>query len=282
MAHVLPFVKGHGTLNDFVIVDDPDGEVDLSAAQVAALCDRRRGVGADGLLRVVRGRHVRGWTGDPSAWFMDYRNADGSIAEMCGNGLRVFARYLREVGHVDAACDEVPVGTRAGQRVASYVGDDIRVALGCPRVELDAVQVAVGAQHWMAARVDVGNPHAVAVVGAGELDGLRLLEAPAWQPRAAFPQGVNVEFVEELGPKEARMRVFERGVGETMSCGTGTVAVAATLAARAQASAASYLIHIPGGSVRVDLADGEAYLTGPAQLTFAGTFTLNTEGQQLG
>lgn len=282
MAHVLPFVKGHGTLNDFVVVDDPDGELDLSAVQVVTLCDRRGGVGADGVLRVVRGRHVPEWEGDPSTWFMDYRNADGSIAEMCGNGLRVFARYLREAGHVSAACREVSVGTRAGLRTASYVGDEVRIALGRPRVQLNAVEVFVGAGRWPAAQVDVGNPHAVAVVDRGGLSDLRLSDAPQWTPQHAFPQGVNVEFVEELGPDEARMRVYERGVGETMSCGTGTVAVAATLAARAERSEASYLIHIPGGTVRVDLADGEAYLTGPAQLTFAGTFTLDTEGEQLG
>src|SRR4051812_8924857 len=100
----LRYVKGHGTANDFVVLPDPDGDLDLTPGLVRALCDRRRGLGADGVLRVVRADVARGdlaaaATDDPEArWFMDYRNADGSVAEMCGNGIRVFARYLVEAG----------------------------------------------------------------------------------------------------------------------------------------------------------------------------------------
>src|SRR6185295_10364202 len=116
------FTKGHGTGNDFVLFSDPDGEVDLSAAQVAAICDRHFGVGADGILRAVRSRSIpegaAALAEDADAeWFMDYRNADGSIAEMCGNGIRVFTRFLIESGLAELQPGEtLPIGTRSGVR----------------------------------------------------------------------------------------------------------------------------------------------------------------------
>ena len=123
------FAKGHGTRNDFVLIADPDDLLDLSEDQVAFLCDRRAGIGADGILRAVRASQVAEWDGDPDVWFMDYRNADGSIAEMCGNGLRVFLRYLAEEGLVDPGY--ASVATRSGLRSGRFLADGrIAVTMG--------------------------------------------------------------------------------------------------------------------------------------------------------
>ena len=264
------FAKGHGTMNDFVLLSDPDDERGLSDAEVRLLCDRRAGIGGDGVLRAVRARHIPSWTGDGDVWFMDYRNADGSIAEMCGNGLRVFARYLTEEGLEDRP--RFDVATRAGLRSAELLADGrVRVWLGRPEVSADAVSVQVGAVTWPATPVDVGNPHAVVLLEPGQdLAGLDLSVQPHWSPEERFPNGVNCEFVDVLGPGHARLRVHERGVGETMSCGTGTVAVAARLAADEGREHGSYVIDVPGGRVTVDLTPEGAFLTGPAVIVARG------------
>ena len=276
MPRQLDFAKGHGTMNDFVVFADPEGAFDPSPAEVRFLCDRRAGVGADGVLRAVPGRFVDGRSGDPHAWFMDYRNADGSLAEMCGNGVRVFLIFLKRAGLVPDATESLAIGTRAGVRTATYLPDGtVRVWMGRP--VLDApVTVTVGDAGWAARAVDVGNPHAVAIVDAPEtLAALDLTRMPAWTPVEAFPNGVNLEFVEVLAPGEVRMRVYERGVGETHSCGTGTVAVAAAVAAeQGPDAAASYVVHVPGGRVRVDLEGADAYLTGPAEIVYTGSIVL--------
>jgi diaminopimelate epimerase len=276
MLRQLEFTKGHGTMNDFVVVADPDGVGDLSPADVRFLCDRRAGIGADGVLRVVRGRFIPTWDGDPDAWFMDYRNADGSLAEMCGNGVRVFLVFLKSAGLVGADVEGVDIGTRAGMRTGTYLPDGtVRVWMGRPIVDAPGIHVAVGESGWLARAVDVGNPHAVSILAADEsLAGLDLSRQPAWTPASAFGNGVNLEFVDLLSPDAVRMRVHERGVGETFSCGTGTVAVASAVAADQGRAEASYLVHVPGGSVRVDLVGGDAYLTGAAVLVYSGTVAL--------
>lgn len=276
MCDVLHFAKGHGTLNDFVLITDPDNRVAPTDAEVRFLCDRRAGIGGDGLLRAVRARHIAGWDGDPEAWFMDYRNADASLAEMCGNGLRVFLRYLREEGLVPADTTHLEVGTRAGLRSGELLPDGrVRVWMGRPAVAPEPVGVSVGHMSWPATAVDVGNPHAVALVGSAEaLDALDLGTPPGRTPASAFPNGVNVEFVEEVGPRSVRMRVHERGVGETMSCGTGTVAVAAAVAAVHGETAGTWTVQVPGGVVEVELADGQAWLTGPAEIVARGEVAL--------
>lgn len=265
------FAKGHGTRNDFVLLTDPDDEQDPTPAQVRFLCDRRGGIGGDGVLRVVRAGHIDGWSGDPDLWFMDYRNADGSLAEMCGNGLRVFARFLFEEGL--AAEGRLDIGTRAGLRFAEPLPDGrIRIGMGVPVVLPDAVRVGIGDRTWPARGVDVGNPHAVVILAAAdELDGLDLTQPPVVEPAAVFPHGVNVEFAQVLGERHVRMRVHERGVGETCSCGTGTVAVAAAMAARAGAPESSWRVDVLGGSLRIDLhGTDEATLTGPAVVVARG------------
>lgn len=273
---MLAFAKGHGTLNDFVLLTDADDTASPTDDEVRFLCDRRAGIGADGLLRAVKGRHVPGWAGDPEAWFMDYRNADGSTAQMCGNGLRVFLRYLREEELIDHDAGTATVGTRAGPRTGNFLsGGEVRVWMGRPRLLRGSVAVRVATRCWPAQAVDVGNPHAVVLLAAGEsLDTLDLERPPVSEPAHRFPEGVNVEFAELRGEDGIRMRVHERGVGETPSCGTGAVAVAATVAASGGRGHASYHVEVPGGGLRVDLRDNDAWLTGPAVIVARGEVRL--------
>lgn len=279
---MLAFAKGHGTRNDFVVLADPDGTLDLTPELVRFLCDRRGGIGGDGVLRAVRGRHVADWDGDPDVWFMDYRNADGSVAEMCGNGVRVFARYLAAEGLVPADTARIPLGTRAGLREAELLADgSVRVWMGRPTLTTGArPRIGMAGDAWRAHRVDVGNPHAVVPLEPGrDLAALDLTGTPQADP-ADYPHGVNVEFVDRLGPRHVRMRVWERGVGETASCGTGTVAVACAMAYQAGVAdePSRWRVDVPGGTVEVDLRDGQAWLTGPAVLVARGEVALPEPG----
>ena len=266
------FTKGHGTGNDFVILPDPDGALDLSAERVASLCDRRLGIGGDGVLRVVRAAK------DPAAvamaadaeWFMDYRNSDGSIAEMCGNGVRVFARYLLASGLAGPGPSGLPIATRAGVVVALVEGDQIRVRMTAPRVYA-ASTATVGQLTFPGVAVDCGNPHLVCAVHDGvALESLDLLAAPGFD-RAMFPQGVNVEFVVPGPELKVTMRVFERGSGETLSCGTGALAAGAVALRNAGLSSGSVAVDVPGGRLTVTRDDADRWwLTGPAVLVATG------------
>jgi diaminopimelate epimerase len=269
------FTKGHGTENDFVVLLDRESMLEVGPAEVRFICDRRAGIGADGLLRAVLAKHVDCWDGDGALWFMDYRNADGSIAEMCGNGIRVFVRFLLDQDLVSGPT--VDIATRRGRRAATALPDGrIRVSMG-PAVVGDrrVVVTTVDGADFKALTADVGNPHAVSFVD--DLDGILLHAAPRWDPLEEFPQGVNLEFVRHLGPRHIRMRVFERGVGETRSCGTGTVAAAAVARALDQDQTSlpvTYRVDVPGGTVEVELTENEAYLTGPAVLVAHGELAL--------
>ncbi len=276
----LDFVKGHGTENDFVLIPDPDGALGpIDPDVVRALCDRRAGLGADGVIRVVR----TAGTDDPAAvaargdadWFMDYSNADGSISEMCGNGVRVFGRYLVERQGASAAAP-LPVATRDGVKILRFDGDLITVDMGAPQV-LGATEVGVGERSWPALGVDLGNPHAVAFVDDLAHAG-PLLEVPEYDD-AFYPDGVNVEFVVRRGPYHVAMRVHERGSGETRSCGTGACAVmvAAALAepgvdGEAQrARGTTYDVDLPGGRLTITWTEDDRILmTGPAVLVAEG------------
>lgn len=165
MSTRIAFLKGHGTENDFVIVPDPENAIDLPPAAVAALCDRRAGIGGDGLLHVVRSAaHPEAKEMAAEAeWFMDYRNGDGSTVEMCGNGVRVFARYLQRAGH--AAEGDIAVATRGGvKRVHLAKDGDVTVGMGKAVFPEGDVTVSVGERSWPARNVNMGNPHAVAFV----------------------------------------------------------------------------------------------------------------------
>ncbi|HWL76418.1 diaminopimelate epimerase [Microbacterium sp.] len=284
---LIPFTKGHGTGNDFVIVADPEGDLDLSDDQVAALCDRRFGIGADGILRVVRSSAIQEGAATPEAeWFMDYRNADGSKAEMCGNGVRVFARYLLQAGYASLPDGgTLPIGTRAGVKTVTTAPNGFEVDLGAWRTDADALVRARGLDVARPGQgIDVGNPHIVVALGSTrELDGLDLTVQPLLDPQP--PHGANIEFVVPSDPLvrdgvgSIRMRVFERGVGETLSCGTGVAAAA--LAVRHWAGEAApdrWTVDVPGGTLGVRVrrdADGEhVLLSGPATLVFSGEVSL--------
>jgi len=288
VSTTLHFTKGHGTGNDFVLFADPEGSIDLTPAQMAAIADRHFGVGADGILRAVRSSHIpegaEALAEDDSAeWFMDYHNADGSVSEMCGNGIRVFTRFLIDNGLVDLGDGEtLAIGTRSGVRDVQRNLSGFQVDLG--RWSLDGGEPLVRARNLQVARpglgINVGNPHVVvALASTEELEDADLSYIPILDPEPE--DGANVEFVVPADPMvkngvgQIRMRVHERGSGETLSCGTG--AAAAALATRHWAGAGApnqWRVEVPGGVVGVRMfptEDGEhVALSGPAELVYSG------------
>ncbi|MFI6474732.1 diaminopimelate epimerase [Streptomyces sp. NPDC050516] len=273
----IAFLKGHGTENDFVIVPDPDNALDLPAPVVAGLCDRRAGIGGDGLLHVVRSAahpEAKAMAGE-AEWFMDYRNGDGSIAEMCGNGVRVFAGYLERAGLVEEG--DLAVATRGGvKKVHIAKGGEITVSMGRALLPEAGVTVSVDGRSWPARNVNMGNPHAVAFVADLEHAG-ELRSVPPFSPAEVYPDGVNIEFVVDRGPAHVAMRVHERGAGETRSCGTGACAVAVAAARRDGAdpavtgTPATYTVDLPGGTLVItEYPDGEIEMTGPAVIVAEG------------
>lgn len=287
----IDFTKGHGTGNDFVLFSDPDGRVNLGADALAALADRHFGVGGDGVIRAVRSQNLPegadSLAEDPTAeWFMDYHNADGSSAEMCGNGIRVYGTYLLDQGLLELAVGAtVAIGTRGGVRQLTRTSQGFEVDLGPFVVGGEAMVDADGldvARPGLA--VGVGNPHVVvALADSAELEALDLGDAPKVTP--VPPNGVNVEFVVpgdplvQDGVGRIRMRVHERGSGETLSCGTG--AAAAALATRhwaGERAPYTWRVDVPGGTVGVRVAATESgdrvLLSGPAELVFSGTMKL--------
>lgn len=276
------FAKGHGTENDFVVLPDLAARLTLAPAAVSALCDRRRGLGADGVLRVttagaaiaagVLGRLPDGVSaGD---WFMDYRNADGSTAQMCGNGARVFAHYLRVSGLEDR--DEFVVGSLAGPRpvVVHRAGDvaaDVTVDMGRAN-RLGAGTATIGGRRLTGMAVDVGNPHLACLVPDLTADGLSSLDVagPVEFDHAQFPDGVNIEVLTAPVNGAVSMRVHERGVGETRSCGTGTVAAALAALDHDGAQIGAVRVRVPGGEVNVEVSDTTSYLRGPSVLLARG------------
>jgi diaminopimelate epimerase len=266
------FAKGHGTGNDFVLVPDLDGELDLAPELVRALCDRHFGIGADGVLRVVRSDAAAGEVAGQSAeWFMDYRNADGSLAEMCGNGVRVFARYLIEEGLTHGP--EIAVATRAGIRSVHAEADgQFTVDMG-PVAVLGEGAAEAGGQLLAGLAITVGNPHLACVIDqpVEAID----LSSPRAHGSAATAAGVNIEVVRVVGPREVTMRVHERGSGLTLSCGTGAVAAAVAAAWSAgerpgEWLAAPWTVHVPGGRLAVALRATSSLLTGPAEMVARG------------
>ncbi|WP_374947690.1 diaminopimelate epimerase [Agreia sp.] len=292
MATELHFTKGHGTGNDFVLYTDAEGTNDVTPEQVAAICDRHFGVGADGVIRAVRSANLpegaASLAEDSAAeWFMDYRNADGSIAEMCGNGIRVYARYLIDNGLIELSPgDTLAVGTRVGVRDVQRSTTGFQVDLG--RWRLEQGDPLVRARNLAVARpgqgIDMGNPHiVVALADAEELASADLGYIPHVDPEPS--RGANIEFVVPHEPLVAdgvgriTMRVHERGSGETLSCGTG--AAAAALATRhwaGRGAPSTWRVDVPGGTVGVRMfaaEDGEhVSLSGPAELVFEGDLSL--------
>jgi diaminopimelate epimerase len=304
MALSLHFTKGHGTGNDFVLFADPDGEIVLTAAQMQALADRHFGVGADGIIRAVRSaklnrRDAQGniepdaagqaaLAEEPAAeWFMDYYNADGSVSEMCGNGVRVFAKFLLETGLAQISQGEtLPIGTRAGVRDVAANASGFQVDMG--RWAFDGFEPLVRIKDVAVARpglgINVGNPHVVVALSSlEELEKADLTVIPQLDPVA--PEGANIELVVPSDPLvtdgvgHIRMRVHERGSGETLSCGTGVVAAAlATRFWAGQGAPNNWRVDVPGGTLAVRMfatEEGEhVALSGPASLVYNGTIEL--------
>jgi diaminopimelate epimerase len=259
MTAGLRFLKGHGTENDFVLLPDAGGELKLDAELVRRLCDRRAGLGADGVLHVVPSalHPDAAALADEAPWFMDHWNADGTTAEMCGNGIRVFARYLADAELAEAG--RMAIATRGGVKVVELgVGD------GPVTVDMGVAQVGepVDVDGAAATFVDMGNPHAVlpvpSVAALGELVTSRL--------------DLNVEYVEDVSDTAIKMRVHERGVGETRSCGTGAcAAVVATSLRTGTARDTAYDVEVLGGHLTITWrSDGSVQMAGPAVLLAEG------------
>ena len=248
---------GHGTHNDFVLVFDESDEIRFTPDQIKRICDRKNGVGSDGLIKIIK---------KDSAWFMDYANADGSVAEMCGNGIRVMARYLTDRGHQSSGI--YAINTRDGRKFLSVPeAGDISVNMGQVSVVPGEISVFANSNNFLGLNINMGNPHAVVFVDDLNLVG-DLRQAPTVAPADEYPEGVNIEFVKFLEGNKIQMRVHERGVGETQSCGTGTCAVAlAATIKKGKSLPIKWEINPPGGRLIVEI-DGHsnATLTGPAEL----------------
>lgn len=285
----LNFTKGHGTANDFILVPDPDNMWQPTVNQVAWLCDRRRGLGADGVIRVVPTRFMPEYPDlSVAPWFMDYRNADGSVAEMCGNGARVFARYLVASGLESER--EFIIATRAGlHQVRVHPDFSVSVSMGqvAPRESEEPISIAINAEYGElpAYGCYLPNPHAVVFLPEStELSRVDISNHNV-MPDSAFPDGVNVEFAVVRGDHHIEMRVIERGSGETQSCGTGACAVAwadmiqtarPTTYSR-EGESAEWRIDVPGGTLWVSFVDSGVWLRGPADLVARGKVLIPAE-----
>ncbi|HJT38137.1 MAG TPA: diaminopimelate epimerase [Actinomycetota bacterium] len=272
----MQFVKAHGAGNDFVLIEDLDDRLHLNAAFVAGACDRHFGVGADGLIRIVRARDAD--------FFMDYYNADGEVAEMCGNGIRTLAKYVADRDLW--AGEEMRVDTRDGVKRITVERDAgrvvrARVDMGPPilaRAQIPMTgagdplheQLVVAGTALEAACVSMGNPHAVVFVENLSSTPFETL-GPALETHERFPAKTNAEFAQVLNDHEVRMRVWERGVGETMACGTGACAVAVAASLRGY-TGRSIAIHVPGGTLDIEWTDATVYMSGPAEESFEGAF----------
>ncbi|NYD78406.1 diaminopimelate epimerase [Arthrobacter cupressi] len=295
-----PFWKGHGTGNDFVLFADPDGTREISPAMTAWICNRHRGIGADGLIRAVRserlpeGRELLSFAPE-AEWFMDYRNADGSVAEMCGNGVRVFVHFLLSIGLAELPeGSTLTVGTRAGAKKVTRIGRDYEIDMGPWRKAFperasedgtDAHVSVAGSEPRRGLSIDMGNPHTVVILPANSsLAPLDLAREPVVSPQPR--RGTNVEFAsltDESDPDTPRvitMRVYERSVGETQACGTGACATAAAVRILSGFQDDQWTVQMPGGPVLVrfqrERGMGGAvrehvFLRGPARMVANGT-----------
>lgn len=276
----VPFRKGHGTGNDFIVVNGLDGffadPKSVTSEIAQKLCDREHGLGADGILRVARASEfAESSTGDDANYFMDYTNADGSISATCGNGLRVFARYLVEAGLEDRGL--FTIGTRAGTVSVAISETDTEftnIAITMGHVSLGPMDVTVQTEtgSWPAVGIAGMNNHAVSVVDDIAQAG-SLKQIPSALPAGTYPDGVNFEFIQSKSPTHIAMRTHERGVGETLSCGSGACAAAYVHATSNHLNDPwTVQVDVLGGTVYVDSdTDGVLTLRGPAVFVGDGT-----------
>jgi len=276
----VPFRKGHGTGNDFIVVNGLDGffadpkSVTPEIAQ--KLCNREHGLGADGILRVARAiEFAESFDIDAANYFMDYTNADGSISATCGNGLRVFARYLVEAGLENRG--QFAIGTRAGTvtvAISETDTDFTNIAITMGHVSLGPMDVTVQTEtgSWPAVGIAGMNNHAVSVVDDIAQAG-SLKQIPTALPAGTYPDGVNFEFIQSKSPSHIAMRTHERGVGETLSCGSGACAAAYVHATSNHLNDPwTVQVDVLGGTVYVDSdTDGVLTLRGPAVFVGDGT-----------
>ena len=274
------FAKYHGIGNDFVMIADPEDRLTLEQDVVRRICERRFGIGADGVIRVAPGR-------DQGDFYMDYVNSDGSIGEMCGNGIRCLALFARAEGLTSDKT--LQVETLAGLKTVEVRGDVVRVDMGAPIFEAEQIPVVLDGGDPLhaklttdngmieAACLSMGNPHAVLFVD-DPLEAPVTSLGPLLENHPAFPNRVNVEFAAVESPDRVRMRVWERGSGETLACGTG--ACAAGVASRVLANVEPrVIVALPGGELEVEWAgsledEAPVYLTGPAVRSFEGELDL--------
>ncbi|HKE99848.1 MAG TPA: diaminopimelate epimerase [Actinomycetes bacterium] len=279
----MEFVKAHGTGNDFVVVEDLVDRLEITAAQVRAICERHFGIGADGLIRIC--------PGTAAAFFMDYRNADGSVAEMCGNGVRVVGKYLADRG---LATGELDLETRAGvKHLRLHCGNDgnvdrVTVDMGPPSFDPAGVPVLapagatatpgapltadlpVDGEAVTVTALSMGNPHAVVLVDDVDAAPVTTL-GPRIEAHAAFPKRANVEFVQLVDRASVRQRTWERGVGETLACGTGACAVAVACHTRGL-TGPRVAVELRGGCLELEWhPGGSVRMTGPAVEVAHGT-----------
>ena len=268
---VLDFTKMNGAGNDFILIDNREGKVALTPEQVVRLCHRQRGIGADGLFLLVPPR-----TGKAD-WAWVFYNSDGSVADMCGNGARCFARFIQKVTGVNGG---TTFETGAGIIEAVFEGERVRVNLTRPKDLAVSQKVPVGGNLVQVHSVNTGVPHAVLFVTDADKAMVQQLGSEIRYHTYFAPKGTNVNFAQVLGPNHIRVRTYERGVeGETLACGTGVTA-AALVSSRVHAFTSPIKVTVQGGDtleVAFREQGGEftdVQLTGPAEFVFEGRVEL--------
>jgi diaminopimelate epimerase len=277
---VIPFTKYQGLGNDFVLIDNrAQPEPMLSLEQARQVCDRNFGVGGDGVIFLLPS------TSQPHA--MRIFNNDGSEAQMCGNGIRCLAKFMREL-NIPTEDGGYSIETKAGLIVPRFDGEQVTVDMGPPRLsaeEIPTTLVPKGEKvlnlplpepwsRFNVTTVSMGNPHAVIFVE--DLNAVELANwGPAIESHPAFPERINVHFVQVLSPTHLKVKVWERGAGPTLACGTGACAilVAAVLNQKAEKRAT---VELPGGPLAIDWHDNNhVFMTGPAQKVFVGELSVS-------
>lgn len=278
----IEFAKYHGLGNDFIIIEDIEGSAGLAPAEISGICDRHTGVGADGLLFVRRS--------ETADFRMVYHNADGSEAEMCGNGIRCFAKYVHD--YRLSSKTSLDIETLAGSRHVEVLTEEgvataFAVDMGAPEFSPAEIPVRAGTDEAVsvplptsrgevsATCLSMGNPHCVLFGPDVDLAPVAALGSELERSQV-FPEGVNVEFAQVIDPSHVRVRVWERGVGETQACGTGACA-AVVAAVRLGLTGRKVDVELPGGTLAVEWTDvGTVTMTGPATQVFTGTYFLLT------
>ncbi|HEY9607723.1 diaminopimelate epimerase [Allocoleopsis sp.] len=274
----IEFTKYHGLGNDFILIDNrADRQPIISSEQAVQLCDRHFGIGADGVIFALPGEEAADYT-------MRIFNSDGSEPEMCGNGIRCLAQFIADLEGADAKT-EYRIHTLAGVIIPKIEGEGkVKVDMGMPQLlaaqipttlaeaqqKAIAVPLQAAEQSWEVTCVSMGNPHCITFVEDVAAIPLEAI-GPQFEHHPAFPQRTNTEFIQVVRPDYLKMRVWERGAGVTLACGTGACAavVAGVLTGKSDARAT---VELPGGCLEIEWSqqDQRVYMTGPAERVFRG------------